>query len=479
MLTIVSSVMNGFSRDLRKAIREMQSDLIIKGDELWIVDYDRAIKALKEDPLVLGASPRIEYPVALKTVSSKQDMLLVAIDPQLEKNTSDISDYFKRGGKKKFNFDYDSGIKPVYSGLVRGTEENQPFLYVIPGQRVELVTIRDNSTVGTVVDGRFEVVGLFNSGMYEYDYRTVFTSIEAAQDIFKISKKNFANKIAIKIRDYDKNKTEAVQRITSIWHSIKKCSNPDNHKYGKCGGYEIKTWEKEKESFLKAVDLEKNLQVIILFFIIIVAIFNMSAIYTLIVRAKTRDIGILKALGATDNGIASIFLLCGIFCFVIGALFGVACGILVADNLHSIVEFVESTSVQINHLKNFQSEHWFIQGFYPIAIGGLVILMASVILSVILKKTWFVILSATATFFYVLIAFMILGILADPSKGPGWQGYNIFPKNIYYIQRIPSDVHYPTLAFFVISSFVVCLLFSIFPARAASKLDPVEAIRRE
>jgi len=101
---------------------------------------------------------------------------------------------------------------------------------------------------------------------------------------------------------------------------------------------------------LQAVEVEKGMQYILLFLIVLVAGFNILAIYTMVVRAKTRDIGILRALGATEGGVLSVFLVSGGLCGLFGSIFGVGLGLLLALNLNEILDFIRVVSREMNRM---------------------------------------------------------------------------------------------------------------------------------
>jgi lipoprotein-releasing system permease protein len=148
--------------------------------------------------------------------------------------------------------------------------------------------------------------------------------------------------------------------------------------------------------------VEKNIQAVIMFIIVVVAGFNIIAILTLIVDLKTRDIGILRALGATSRGVSGLFLLNGALIGTLGSIFGVALGLTTAYSLNAIEK-----------------------GIYQMT------------------------------------------------------GFRLFPPDIYYLDAVPCEVSYPTIAVVVAASLVVSLVFSVYPAWKAARLNPIEAIRNE
>jgi lipoprotein-releasing system permease protein len=98
----------------------------------------------------------------------------------------------------------------------------------------------------------------------------------------------------------------------------------------------INTWEDKQGALLRAIEIEKSILDILLFMIIAVAGFGILAIFSMIVSEKTRDIGILKALGASNLGVMKIFLTYGLLLGVVGAVFGTILGLSVTCNINEI-----------------------------------------------------------------------------------------------------------------------------------------------
>ena len=161
----------------------------------------------------------------------------------------------------------------------------------------------------TPVYDSFVVVDYFKSEMSEYDANCVFVPLEHLQALRNMD--NRATNIHIKLKNYDEAKhvTDALAKIFE--HEPTRA---------------FSTWEEKQGSLLKAIDIEKGILNVLLFMIIAVAGFGILAIFSMIVSEKTRDIGILKALGASYGGVMKIFLTYGLLLGVIGALLGTILG---------------------------------------------------------------------------------------------------------------------------------------------------------
>ncbi len=181
----------------------------------------------------------------------------------------------------------------------------------------------DDVMISTVSAGRPEpvrfhatVVDIFKSGMSEYDGNLVFCNLEELQKVRGMidpqTKDGAVTSIQIKLKNYDRA-SEVVKRLSA--------SLPP-------GLFSVRTWEQKQGPLLAAVEIEKAILNVLLFLIITVAGFGILAIFYMIVVEKTRDIGILKALGATSRGVMTIFLSYGLALGIVGSGVGVAIGLL-------------------------------------------------------------------------------------------------------------------------------------------------------
>jgi lipoprotein-releasing system permease protein len=186
-----------------------------------------------------------------------------------------------------------------------------------PGESIVLTTVNSGESLKPVYD-TFVVVDFFKSGMSEYDANCVFIPLDHLQTLRGMD--NRASNILIKLKDYKeaKNVVEALAKLFAA------------ERLG------INTWEEKQGPLLKAIEIEKSILNILLFMIIAVAGFGILAIFSMIVSEKTRDIGILKALGASRTGILQIFLTYGLLLGVVGAGLGTILGLTITFNINAI-----------------------------------------------------------------------------------------------------------------------------------------------
>ncbi len=541
VLVVVTSIMGGFSRDMRSRIRGMQADIVVTSRDrsLWITDYDDLCGRIRRLPGVRGCAPRLEYAAWLGRGGNPRDVVIVGIVPEKEREVGDLAKYFAKGSRKTFDFPRESE-RP---GVVVGSE--------LSGRgHAGFITARHDVTPVLCVKN-FDELGYFESGMTEYDATYVFMDLPDAQDFLKLSRPPRVNQLAVSVDDYEGRGREVRAAIIEALHAARECETPERHRYFQCGLFVTQTWEQMRANLLAAVDVERGIMIIILFFIVVVAAFNIASIYTLVVRAKMRDIGILRALGATEGGVTSIFLVSGGLCGVIGSLFGLGLGLLFARNVNEIEGFVRVLSREMNEraygaLGSGPSwaEAWAAAGALAAAAMALVsnwwifyrerrphpwgrIAAAMLLLSGAawmstlwasgnsrLEKVQVVAVTAVAAVWFVfalawrlldrwrsrpawiffgfggtLVLSAILLVLvstlaialsiATLHPGPGWRGLELFNRQIYYLKEIPVYVDYQGIALIVVTTLVVSVIFAVYPALRAASANPIDVIRDE
>jgi lipoprotein-releasing system permease protein len=134
-----------------------------------------------------------------------------------------------------------------------------------------------------------------------------------------------ATSIQVRLKDYDRDNDEVVKRLRALFANAP---------------VEVQTWEHKQGPLLAAIGIEKGILNVLLFLIIAVAGFGILAIFSMIVVEKTRDIGILKALGASNGGVLEVFLGYGLLLGLVGAFLGSSLGLLITTNINGIEQFL-------------------------------------------------------------------------------------------------------------------------------------------
>jgi len=192
-----------------------------------------------------------------------------------------------------------------------------------PGDSIDLTTVSTGERLMPAYD-RFVVVDHFQSQMSEYDANCVFVPLEHLQTLRGMD--NRATNILIKLKNYSE--------ATRVRDALAKLFEHER--------LAINTWEDKQGPLLRAIEIEKSILNILLFMIIAVAGFGILAIFSMIVSEKTRDIGVLKALGASSGGVMKIFLTYGLLLGVVGALFGTILGLSITYNINAVEGFIAS-----------------------------------------------------------------------------------------------------------------------------------------
>ena len=170
---------------------------------------------------------------------------------------------------------------------------------------------------------KFSVVGVFKSGLYEIDAKYLYCPLEIVQKFLGKLPYRY-NSVYINVDTKDLKELEKLKKIV-----IDKTSNS-----------RVVTWRDHRKNLLKVVQLQKNVISIILFFIILMASATVLFILLQLVFERKQDIGILKSMGASTQGIFSIFLLYGCIIGIVGVLLGLFMGYLILDHVNEISDFI-------------------------------------------------------------------------------------------------------------------------------------------
>lgn len=373
-LIVVLSVLQGFSKELRASIRGMLSDMVILYRDIRGFDnYEEVMRIVEETPHIEAAAPYLESLALMRVSARGQPRSRVCwfrgVVPEQKEKVSEFRQ-FLRNKKHDNPIDFKlGGAEPPYPGIIGG-KILLSFPEVPIGGRITLMAPsleKGSSSISDYKKGPFIVVDKFDSGAFEFDSKYLFMSLEAAQ--------NFTNApgrvsgISFKLDDY-KNA-----------YLAKAILQERLDQYDPTHSFVVRTWEELRGGYLWAVKLETTLQAIIMSLVLLVAAFSIVAILTMIVIQKTRDIGILKSLGASDSGVLSIFVSYGLVIGTIGAAAGLGLGLLVLWKL----DWIQDTVERITGFNPFPAELYY---FYriprvinPVTIGA--ILAAAILLSVV------------------------------------------------------------------------------------------------
>lgn len=315
------AVMTGFSEDLRDKILGTNAHVIVQNLRgVGISDYMDIASKIGGLPHVVSAAPFIQNEVMLTSHASTTGSVIRGIDPGLEGKVTDISKTLKIGDIKALS----TGITKddiTYSGIILGSGL-AGHLAVSIGDTVNVVSPMGRiGPLGMIPKfKRFTVAGIFDSGMYEYDSKLAYISISDAQEFFATG--DVVSAIAVRV-DNIFNAKDIARRI----------------EFHLGPSFGARDWMEMNRNLFSALKLEKIVMFIILILIVLVAAFNIIGTLTMIVIEKSREIAILKAMGATRQGIMRIFIIQGIIIGIVGTIIGIPLGYgisLLIQNFYSL-----------------------------------------------------------------------------------------------------------------------------------------------
>ncbi len=388
-LIIVLSVMTGFEEDLKDKILGVTSHVVVAQYGGTMSDYEIVAATASGAEGVVGAT-FFTYNQAMLSVPSTEygaggvsGAVVRGIDPSTAGDVTILPERIIEGKFEDINIEFgnDEGLLP---GILIGRELSMA-LGAGVGDEVSVISPSGATSglSGVPRMAKFQVVGIFQFGMYEYDASLAFMSVKNSQKFFQMG--DVVTGVELKIEDiYDADKVS--DRLYSI------LGTP----------YYTRTWIDMNRNLFSALKLEKTAMFIILSLIIIVAALNIISTLIMVVMEKGKDIAILKSLGATQKSIMKIFMLEGIVIGFFGTLLGTFLGVLVAVNLGGIVSAIEDKF-----------------------------------------------------------------------------DFKVLPPEVYYLDRLPSEVDPTAVVLIAMVSLVISFLATLYPSWQASKHDPVEGLRYE
>ncbi len=370
-LIVVIAVMAGFESDLKSRILGIESHMVIMSHGGQMTDYQKTLKNVGSHEGVIAATPFIYTQTMLRSSTGISGAVLRGIDPDSVKDVISV---------------FEDVVPPQKHDKIEAEQNNEVPSIVLGKELARRLGVTRSDTVYLISPAgilspighvpamkRFQVSDIFESGMYEYDGSLAFIHLEDAQKILRMA--DSVTGIEVRVKD--------IYRAGDIAEKI----------VGKLGfPYWARDWTQMNQNLFAALKLEKTVMFIILALIILVAAFNIASTLIMMVMEKTRDIAILKAMGATDKSIGKIFVIKGVVIGGIGTFIGVTLGYVLCKLLEKY-KFIE------------------------------------------------------------------------------------LPGDVYYITTLPVRMELLDIVLIATAAIVICFLATLYPARQASKLNPVEAIR--
>jgi len=380
-LILIIGVMNGLQKDLREKILIGSPDirLLTYGEDLAMAGWDTVVKIVQKTPGVVAAAPFVHTQALINSGHNYTEgvMVMGILPVQPGGEMREVTSIRRTARAGDFSFRDSRGAR---EGVILGSRLANRLNIAIGADSVSLISpgsAKLSPVTGTFTPNirKYEVTGIFETGMYEYDDKYVIMALPAAQDLAQLGKA--VTGIEVKTVDRWEAPRVAKQLTDSLGFP-----------------YRTEDWQQQNSSLFQALKLEKLGMTVILLLIVLVAAFNIVSTLTMVVTDKTREIGILKTMGMSSRSVRRIFFAQGIVIGLVGTLSGLALGMVAA-----------------------------------LAVDRLRL------------------------------------IKLDPS--------------VYFIDHLPIDSRPLDVALIVFASLAIAALATLYPARQAARLYPVEAIRHE
>jgi lipoprotein-releasing system permease protein len=350
--------MTGFEEDLKEKILGTNAHVVVVRNGSPMEDYQRVIERLKGFKGVTAATPFIYNQVMISSGKNVSGVVLRGIDAATDRLVTKLSKSVTEGTIDKLEPVMGEG-REALPGLLVGKELAR-HLNLTVGDKVNVISPMGNITpLGMMPKMKpFRLVGIFNTGMFEYDSTLAYISIGQAQSFFELG--DTVTGVQLKVED--------VYHTGELARSINQTLGPD---------FYARDWMQMNRNILFALKTEKIVMFIILTLIVLVAAFGIASTLFMVVMEKNRDIAILKSMGATGSSIMKIFVLEGLIIGFIGTALGVVSGLLIALNLETIISVIQKVTGQ-----NFFSKDIYYLDHFPsqIVVSDVILISVTAVL---------------------------------------------------------------------------------------------------
>lgn len=334
VLILVIAVMTGFDRELRQKVIDFDTHILISTEDVLRNWRDLTVK-VRNTPGVVGTAPYVQGPVIVEFQHKRLAPLIRGIDPAEEEKVVPFQKFLKKG---TYDLDGDSALVGVELARKLQIDVGDKLTVYSPGNLGEILDgIKELEKTKTedereAIDKLREVVlpkeltitGIFETGHYLHDSEFLLVPIHVGQELYGLGDALHG----LRVRTTDPYGAESVKQ------EIQKFLQPPEY---------AQTWIDMNNQYFEAVRLERTVMFFLLFFIIIVAAFGiMNTLITVTVQ-KTRDIGIMKAIGANIRQIVWVFLGQGVIVGLFGTLAGLGLGMLLIQYRNEFSQWLAST----------------------------------------------------------------------------------------------------------------------------------------
>jgi lipoprotein-releasing system permease protein len=314
-LIIVMSVMNGFRQELTGKILDFNSHISLSSPHNNLHEPETLLQKINPLENIKFAMPVVEGQAMLSFKGKSLGVMVRGVRTQDMQNHPSLSDKVVMGSFSQFSDNPDVisvGSKLFYH------------LNLSPGDSITLIIPDGNITpFGKVPRLKtFHVQVVFETGMYDFDRNFVFIPFETAQRFFNMGDRFSHMELFLKDPHKAPQMLETLHTVLDMpWSAI--------------------TWQNAHASFFEAIKIERNVMFIILTLIIIIAAFNIISGLVMLVKDKTRDIAILRTMGASKGVIMAIFFSAGSLIGIVGTVGGLGLGLLFCTYIEPIRQFLQ------------------------------------------------------------------------------------------------------------------------------------------
>jgi len=316
VLIVVLSVMNGFESELRERILAMASHATVSGLDGRLANWEEARQSALGNPRVIAAAPFLSGEGMLVNGSRLSGALVQGIEPEQESQVAMVGQAMREGSLGVLQ----AGQYSIVLGAALAEH-----LDVTLGDQVVLVIAQGQITpVGLIPRmRRFNVAGIFEVGMYEYDRNLAYIDMQDAATLYRMG----SDVTGLRLKLDDMFRAPEIVREVAL-------------ELG--GGYFVNDWTRQHRNFFRSIQVTKRIMFVILLMIVAVAAFNIVSTLVMVVQDKQSDIAIFRTLGSVPGSILSVFVIQGLVVGLVGTLGGVALGVLLAMNLETLVSGLEA-----------------------------------------------------------------------------------------------------------------------------------------
>ena len=319
IIIIVRAVMTGFGDMWHEKILDFKPHITIAAGNGGAIEKEEAIcKRLEQIPGVIAASPGLETRVLVEHRRRVTAPMIVGTDPQRARRVMKLD----RMAAGAFDLAGDSVVLGIDLADELGVMVGDDLLVYSP---MNLVSKND-----VYLPERLKVTGVYDSGQRDFDLGFIITSIAVARDLMGMRSGVYS--IHLKVKD-PQNTANFKRIVDDVRMLVPFCK--------------VQTWQEIDSQLFNALAVEKNMMVILLMFITVVAIFCVTNTLIVLTVQKTDEIGLLKALGFSSRQVMFAFVLHGWIQCLVGTLLGVGAAYLILENLQGLVSLLAQMGVEV------------------------------------------------------------------------------------------------------------------------------------